>query len=64
MSVPVDLLVCGEAYHVALSDCCVEGEFTSMLISVDYEESEPVSLAFSNGVRLNRFWQVTFEEVT
>lgn len=60
----------GKTYKVSMNDCCVEGTFTAKLIGIerdddtDFDDWGATRLHFGNGVRLDVFAQVTFDEVT
>lgn len=60
---PNDMKV-GTPYKVEMLDCCINGEFTSMLVkALRTDDGYVDQLTFENGVVFGLFMQCTFEEV-
>jgi hypothetical protein len=62
-----DNLVVGTVYEVSFDDCCVSGNFTSALKSLNYEEDLDgtkyvYTITFENGVELGECLKVDFVE--
>ncbi len=59
-------MVVGKTYRVEMSDCCVEGTFTSRLVRLDLDKDDPYYVdeaEFENGVVFTGTMGVTGEEV-
>ena len=59
----------GKVYHVLMEDCCVGGEFTSLLLNIldekcieYYASKENPILIFENGVTITKIWGCTIRE--
>lgn len=64
MFVEIEQTEVGKTYKVKISDCCVEGYFTSKLIQIvpETEYASP-EWHFENGVVITSMFQKCFEEV-
>lgn len=47
----------GKTYSVMLSDCCVDADFSSKLVTLEVDEGYLILAQFENGVTVTKLFQ-------